>query len=89
MPAIVVDIRRPSGKTTCMSNYVILSRTKNANQFVVMKNWKAKDIRFTSKELQDLQHIKAFMQKLEKRQENTINEYRNIEVNLALLESEI
>ena len=54
-----------------------------------MKNWKAKDIRFTSKELQDLQHIKAFMEKLQKRQENTINEYRNIEVNLALLESEI
>ena len=54
-----------------------------------MKNWKAKDIRFTSKELQDLQHIKAFMHKLEKKQEHTINEYQNIEVNIALLESEI
>ena len=61
-----------------MSNYVILSRSKNANQLVIMDGWKPEDIRFPTKKLLDLNHIKKFMTNLEITENRTIETYEEI-----------
>ena len=83
---VIADISTPkTGISSCMSNYVILSRAKDANQLVIMDGWKVSDVQFNARKLDDLNYIKKWIAtNLEAKQTKTVDRYTKMNHRLNL-----